>query len=341
MDNRDYFWDNLKAFLMVLVIFGHTVTSLREVKEITGLYYFVYTFHMPLFVFTSGFMAKTIMRDGKFRADRFFSTLWLYFFFCAGKFVIARVLGQQVGLHLLDISGAPWYLLALLEWYLLVPLLLSLKPKMGMIFSVLTGLFAGYFGGVGTYLTLSRTLVFLPFFALGLYLPKEKLYGFLDKTKKLRLPAIIFLAGMAIYFMFFGDSFFRIGKLVFANRPYRYVLEELAPYGFLFRGGLYLLAVILCVSVMLFIPHKKAWFSYVGKYSLSVYILHVFVRDIMKHTGVFHWIKGLREEFMWLVIPACVIAALILGNPIFGRVMNWIANPVREWRNHRKDKLII
>ncbi len=86
MDNRDYFWDNLKAFLMVLVIFGHTVTSLREVKEITGLYYFVYTFHMPLFVFTSGFMAKTIMRDGKFRADRFFSTLWLYFFFCAGKF---------------------------------------------------------------------------------------------------------------------------------------------------------------------------------------------------------------------------------------------------------------
>jgi len=68
MDNRDYFWDNLKAFLMVLVIFGHTVTSLREVKEITGLYYFVYTFHMPLFVFTSGFMAKTIMRDGKFRA---------------------------------------------------------------------------------------------------------------------------------------------------------------------------------------------------------------------------------------------------------------------------------
>ena len=210
-----------------------------------------------------------------------------------------------------------------------------------MIFSVLTGLFAGYFGGVGTYLTLSRTLVFLPFFAFGLYLPKEKLYDFLDKAKKLRPLAFIFLSGISIYFIFFGDSFFRMRKLVFANRSYRYALEELAPYGFLFRGGLYLFAVILCLSVMLFIPHRKTWFSYVGKYSLSVYILHIFVRDIMKYTGVFHWIKELPKEFMWLVIPACIIAALLLGNPVFGRAMNWIANPVREWRNHKKDTFTI
>lgn len=327
-DNREYFMDNLKAFLIVLVIFGHVVTSLRPVSEISRLYYFVYTFHMPCFAFTSGYMAKSMMKNGKFRADRYFSTLWLYVFFRTANYLIARAFGRKASLELFDVSGAPWYLLALSAWYLMVPLLLSMKAYVGVIVTTLAGLLIGYADNVDSYLALSRTIVYLPFFTIGLYLSRERLDIFL--SKKLRIPAFLLLAASAGYFVFVGNPLSGISKIVFGGTPYSSTLKALAPYGFFIRGGLYLFAIVISAACMFWIPRRKMWFSYVGRYSLAVYILHIFVRDAMKWSGVFGKIKKLPGRYMLLSIPACVIAALILGNPLFGKAMNWIANPFRE-----------
>lgn len=329
-DNREYFIDNLKAFLIVLVIFGHVATCLQYRKENSGLYYFIYIFHMPCFAFTSGYMAKSIVKNGKFRADRYFSTLWLYAFFRTATCLIERAYGRDTELKLFDVSGAPWYLLALSAWYLMVPLLLSLKPYVGIIITTFAGLLIGYADDVDTYLSLSRTLVFLPFFAIGLYLSRESLEAFL--SKKLRIPAFLLLAVTAGYFVFVGNPISGFSKIVYGGTPYSSALGSLAPYGFFIRGGLYLAAVVLSAACMLLIPRRRTWFSYVGKYSLAVYILHVFVRDIMKWSGIFRRLKKLPSKYMLLAFPLCVIAALVLGNPLFGRAMNWIANPFREFK---------
>lgn len=55
MTERIYKFDNLKAVLIFLVVFGHFL-ELVEGHEL--LYLVIYSFHMPLFMFLSGYFAR-------------------------------------------------------------------------------------------------------------------------------------------------------------------------------------------------------------------------------------------------------------------------------------------
>lgn len=54
--NRNPYWDTLKGILIVLVVLGHTGTALGE--KILSV---IYSFHMPLFLFISGYFSKRDM----------------------------------------------------------------------------------------------------------------------------------------------------------------------------------------------------------------------------------------------------------------------------------------
>lgn len=48
---RDAFFDNAKLFLIVLVVFGHSMQPMTNDSEFMySLYTFIYTFHMPAFI---------------------------------------------------------------------------------------------------------------------------------------------------------------------------------------------------------------------------------------------------------------------------------------------------
>ena len=71
---RVYYFDNLKAALIFLVVIGH-VFELVTSRLIDIAYMFVYIFHMPLFIFVSGYFAKYSPKK------LLFSLIPLYFFF--------------------------------------------------------------------------------------------------------------------------------------------------------------------------------------------------------------------------------------------------------------------
>ena len=50
---RIAYWDNLKGILIALVVLGHTGTALGD-KWLSV----IYAFHMPLFVFVSGYFSR-------------------------------------------------------------------------------------------------------------------------------------------------------------------------------------------------------------------------------------------------------------------------------------------
>ncbi len=50
-DTRDYFIDNLKAFLIVLVIWGHVESNLRPVGELTRLLFYPYVPYAMLCIY--------------------------------------------------------------------------------------------------------------------------------------------------------------------------------------------------------------------------------------------------------------------------------------------------
>lgn len=55
---RDEFWDVTKALLIFTVVLGHTLEINLDNRINLALYNTIYTFHMPLFVFLSGYFSK-------------------------------------------------------------------------------------------------------------------------------------------------------------------------------------------------------------------------------------------------------------------------------------------
>lgn len=51
--NRECFWDNIKGFLIILVVFAHVMEWLELDGIFMNLRGMIYSFHMPLFVLVS------------------------------------------------------------------------------------------------------------------------------------------------------------------------------------------------------------------------------------------------------------------------------------------------
>lgn len=57
---RNPYWDTLKGVLIILVVLGHCGTAVgNQVLSV------IYSFHMPLFVLTTGFFSRNTNMGGK------------------------------------------------------------------------------------------------------------------------------------------------------------------------------------------------------------------------------------------------------------------------------------
>ena len=55
MKERIALWDNLKFILIILVVIGHLADEFTAKSDVyKSVFLFIYTFHMPLFIFISG-----------------------------------------------------------------------------------------------------------------------------------------------------------------------------------------------------------------------------------------------------------------------------------------------
>lgn len=57
MRQRLYYIDNLRGFLIILVILGHCIQNLYTDFDHNIVFRYIYSFHMPLFMFISGFVS--------------------------------------------------------------------------------------------------------------------------------------------------------------------------------------------------------------------------------------------------------------------------------------------
>ncbi|HBP24176.1 MAG TPA: hypothetical protein DD632_01615, partial [Oribacterium sp.] len=61
VNERNLKIDNMKGVLILLVVIGHMLLPIQgTTRGVTNLFYLIYTFHMPAFVFLSGLFAQHI-----------------------------------------------------------------------------------------------------------------------------------------------------------------------------------------------------------------------------------------------------------------------------------------
>ena len=194
MKERNLKLDNAKGILITLVVIGHMLLPIQgTTRGVTNFFYMIYAFHMPAFVFISGLLAQRIytrVPKPHFNGRRWCSTLWLYLLF---QFILffseIPAYGRTTRFpDFLHTSGAPWYLLALLLWYLMIPFFAGCRglPYSLIAWILLTSLSLaggylaiGALAGIGDFLALDRVIAFAPFFFAGYFIGPERLMKFL------------------------------------------------------------------------------------------------------------------------------------------------------------------
>ena len=263
--------DNIKGVLILLVVIGHIIQywpgmtiewqlcpiTQRE-RVLAWMYSFIYAFHMPAFVFVSGYLTSRKQPLGEVAVERTF------------LYALAQGIGVVLIISLMAIDPttshlpwphyatvpANWYLLSLVFWTLALPLLKNCRfPHLGLL--VLCGLSLVAFKGMTWvhHFSLTRTVVFLPFFAAG-YWCRENNWG-LTGRKLVWLDSLT-LAGLAIAVI--RASQMHMQPLMNGNLPS--------------RAASMLAAFAIIRLFFLLMPDKRCFLTRTGKNSLPVYIGH-------------------------------------------------------------------
>lgn len=319
---RIYYWDNLKVFLIFLVVLGHFLIPVTSRgKSLECAYYYIYLFHMPAFVFVSGFFSKKYISKGKGTPDegKIIGFLFLYIIYKLLIWGLNSILyGKISSFSLLEESGSPWYLFSMACWYLILPLFARFKAGISLGVSILFALYAGTVDAIGPFLCLSRTIVFFPFFLWGYYFKNEYLVKITCKKYKIVGGGI--LAGIALCVFYYLDNIKKYEGLLYGNRPYSILGNEITTINALgIRAFLYLVGAVMIISLMAWIPQRKLTISYIGSRTLSIYILHKLVRDAFSGMQIYDRIDFNGVKLLMLCSGISVIIVVALSPNIFNK----------------------
>ena len=157
---RIYKWDNLKCFLIVMVVIGHFVNQYAPISNtMKSLSLFIYSFHMPLFIFLSGLLQKKWGARHPFRWDKpiYYIMIGYTLKFCI--YGIKLLFHQEAVFQWFEDTGIPWYMFAMAAFMLMTYLLRELPLWFVMPISIMIACLAGYDTNIGSFLYLSRIIV--------------------------------------------------------------------------------------------------------------------------------------------------------------------------------------
>ncbi|MGM9878149.1 MAG: acyltransferase family protein [Bacilli bacterium] len=305
---RVYYFDNLKFLLILLVVIGHCVESaIKSSIYAKSIFIFIYTFHMPLFVFVSGFFAKnSIKNNNKNKIVQYFILYVLLYFLTE---VINCIKTGVLSFSLFNTSATQWYLLAMCFWYILSILTKNMNKKYLLIFSIFISLIIGYDKSINDFLVLSRTIVYYPFFLLGLMCNKEQIFKITDNKKNKYISIVILIIYIFIC-TFLIDYIYKLRPMFTGRNPYS-VLNSYENFGLFFRLITYIISFIICLCIMCIIPNKKISISKLGSRTFTVYFLHKLIIKII-------FLFDIKFKLYQLIIIG-VLVTFILSIKIFSK----------------------
>ena len=273
---RDDRIDSLKGVLISLVVFGHCFLygHPQDTVKMT-IANWVYLFHMPFFVFLSGYFTHTNSQK-----------YWKGVLTIVESYVVFQILkGILQGFSLREFLLIPapmmWYLLALIVWrslfFFVDKVARSKAVKWVICISLfVVGLLVGFEQEVGKTLALSRIIVFAPFFYLGTLSQGFDFVGFCKKMPQW-LAVVMMLAAVALVAFLTPQDYVNVRETVRGASGYG-VANTMA--GFMSRLVFYLLAIVMSVSLTSLVSPSKL-LGQIGKDSLKYYLFHGILLSFM------------------------------------------------------------
>ncbi|RRJ16672.1 acyltransferase [Lachnoanaerobaculum orale] len=324
--------DIYKGLLIFLVVWGHFMMPLidREYPVARRLFLLIYSFHMPAFIFLSGYF---YYGSWKKRGIVFKSICSWIVLYCVMKLMLncSDILfyGEKKLIpNFLHESYAPWYILVMIIFkLLLLPIEFIQKinkkdtetnnqnimkgkadmPKelfsdgisiylmfLIVLSACLSMLNMPWQEKVGDFLALDRVVSFAPFFYMGMlykkYLSSGRVSVFEKTNKPLFITGAVFVGTFIIFFSIIGPY----TRMFYGTWGYILVYENMAS---IFKGVLNPLRVVfipyaLCIAYFFFVLiNKKEFFLTPFLKKFGVYSLPIYV---------FH--RPIRDAFSYYVL---------------------------------------
>lgn len=309
---RDFSLDNIRFFLIFTVVFAHLLEVCSSFSGCYYIYQFIYTFHMPVFIFLFGYNVKYSPKRIVYR--------WCipYVVFQSIYILFSRiVLKNYIVFQYTTPYWLLWYMLACIFYQLLLPLF-ETTDKCWQIITILCvyaiSLFIGYEDSVGYYLSSSRFFVFQPYFLLGYYFKKSSILELLSVRNKTYfftafISAVIIL--LSVPFLFYVKL---PSGLLYGSYSYSSCGSTLWM-----RAAVSLISfswiLFLFVVAKPYLNKKLPLLTRIGKNTWPVFLLHGF---LVKAIPIYcHYLLSSP----WRVLLLSCVILVIMGNKFFNRVI--------------------
>ncbi len=340
-------WDLLKALLIFLIILGHLLDLFRaENLNARSLWFFVYTFHVPCFLFVTGLFSKHTIDEKNY--SKIFSYLIMYFFIeilISATLAVAR---HEFGFSLFSVKNAGWFALALFWYCLLTIFLKSFSKTWVLIASIILACFIGYNNNSFStdLLAIFRTINFFPFFFAGYCIDPVKLNQKL-KPKWVKVVAALVIVGFAVICYKYVDKFYFLSPLLTGRHRYSVIgtsfgMENMVPYGGFLRLAYYGFVALLCLSVIALIPNHirlgGKMLSGIGRRTLQIFILQKPFQYILFDGLALEFLIEKYQVSLYILIAIAAGMTLFLGLPFWEKPIKRVIYPLtEEQRKQRKQ----
>ena len=300
-----YLVDNIKIFLIFLVVFNHIIAFqlVKADQVVRFVWYGITIFHMPAFIFISGYLSKKpqdVMKNVK-------NLLIPYILGYTLTWAAQIWLGNRMDYELLRPSGTVmWYVLALFAYRLTIEAFGKIRFIVPL--SIIFALWAGTRMEFSTFLSASRIVVFFPFFVAG-YLWKS------EYTKVIRKFKGKIVVALFVIILLFVATNYMIGNNIpvdLFRGNHSYLASGMDNVqGMVVRGMMYLISFTVIFALLMLMPDKRHPFIFLGRNTMGIYFFHYPIMILMNGLMILN-IPQLMN--VWALFGVSVLFVLILGS---------------------------
>ena len=268
---RNLIWDNYKGILIFLVVFAHFLYahSVEYPGIVNKVVTFIYLFHMPAFVFCSGYFSSS---DNS-RSKKNIVKLLVYYVIFNSLMMLYMYHYNEKDFIFLSPYNSYWYLLSLAIWRLSIKYLDKIKYIVPI--SILLALAIGYHSEFSNVLSIKRTIVFFPFFLLGYRLAKgqfaDRFNQFLNSRKPtFKAVILVFILAYSVLIYFVVVKFHFTSSMLLMG-SYKDDIDVI------YRLLIFTISLVFMFAILFICPNKKIpILTKAGKNSLGIYVFHRF-----------------------------------------------------------------
>ena len=329
MKERDYLWDNIKALLIFLVVAGHFLElSTLNTGLARAIDTFIYSFHMPAFIFVSGFFAKRYCTDGKVKAVKA-ATLFAYYIVFQLLFISIRCI---MNIHTNSISlfspgRGLWYLFVLFLLYLITPIVEKLPAWFVVPVSIVLALLVSRDTKASSYMSILRLFTFAPYYFIGYYLSSDTVKKLRAIKPPVRLSLAFLCAACSVSLMLFNLD--QPWNKLFYGKINNARLHMSFGEASLLRLDVYLIALLMIAALLLAIPDKKSPIAKLGQNSLQIYIIHMAFVIILFDSEIVD-INVNNNLILFVGLFGSLAVTVLLSLWFFGYPFKWIQTGVKK-----------